>query len=171
MEKNTFLKEYNNMENTVHDVKRKLNLNNHQYSKLYHEYKLDKETRHMNYNNAKHTTRLKNGHITVRKWIGKNKEYLGCYATQEDADTVVETCKNYNWDITNPHVQEVMQELRLKPKNYGYINGRYYVYKRIQGKRIYFDSFKCEADAIDCVNFLETIEWNKTVYKELKVII
>lgn len=171
MEKDTFLKEYNNMDNTVFDVKRKLGLNNHQYSKLYHEYKLNEVKRHMNYTNSKHTSRLKNGRITVRKWIGKNKEYLGCYATQEDADTVVATCKQHNWDIQNEEVQQVIKELRLKPRNYSRINGRYYVYKRIQGKRVYFDSFKCEADAIDCVNFLETINWNKTVYDELKVII
>lgn len=166
MEENTFLKEYNNQTQTINELKRKLGLNNHQYSKLYHEYNL--QNRNIPKSNAKYTTQLKNGKITIRKWIGKNKEYLGCYATQEDADTVVETCKQHNWDLNNMEVQETIKKYRITTRNYKKINGRYYVYKSINKKRIYFDSFTTEEDAIKCVNFLKSIEWNKIVYDELK---
>lgn len=170
MEKDTFLKEYNNPNNTVYDVKRKLGLNNHQYSKIYHELKLNEVKRHMNYTGAKHTARLKNGRIIIRKWIKNNKEYLGVYASQEDADTVVEVCEQHNWDIENETVKNTINNLRIKPKHYTKIGNRYYVYRTIKGKRIYYDSFLNEIDAQDCVNLLEKIEWNKTVYEELKVL-
>ena len=170
MNKDTFLKEYYNMDNTVFDVKRKLGLNNRQYSKLYHKYNLNKRVRHMNYNNAKYTCKLKNGRITIRKWIGKNKEYLGVYKSQEDADGVVEVCKQHNWDLENNIVQDTINQYRIKPKHYTRINGRYYVYKRFNGKKVYYDSFLCEQDAIDCVNLLNKIDWNKNVYEEMKVL-
>lgn len=171
MEEKQFLKEYFNKDNTVFDVKRKLRINNKQYSKLYHKYQLNKEKRHMNYTNARYYEKLKNGKISIRKWIGKDKKYLGCYATTEDADAVVETCKEHDWNMENKEVQKIIEELRVKPKNYYKNNGRYYVFKNINGKKVYYDSFKEEQDAIDCVNLLRKLEWNKTVYEQLKVII
>lgn len=171
MEKDTFLKEYNNPNNTVYDVKRKLGLNNHQYSKIYHELKLNEVKRHMNYTGAKHTSKLRNGKITIRKWINGNKEYVGVYKTQEDADIVVEVCEQHNWDLNNPTVEAAINEYRIKPKNYSKIGNRYYVYRTIQGKRIYYDSFTYEVDAQECVDLLEKLDWNKTVYEELKVLV
>ena len=171
MEEERFLKEYYNPNNTVYDVKRKLGLNNHQYAKLYRKYKLDEEERHMNYANAKYKSRLKNGRVTIRKYINGTRHYLGAYATDEDADIVIETCKKHDWDLNNEEVNNTMQEYRIRTKNYSQINGRYYVHKTINGKKIYYDSFQEECDAIDCVNLLELLDWNKTAYTNLKVII
>lgn len=163
-----FIELYNNPEITAHQLKQKLGLNNNNYRKLKEKTGL---TGRRNIIKGKHYTKTQNGRIAINKRINGKKEYLGMYKNKEEAKKVIEVCEKHNWDINHPEVQETIKKHRKQTKHYSKINGRYYVYKNINGKRIYYDHFKTKQDAEDCVRLLEKLEWNKTVYDQLKVII
>lgn len=163
-----FIELYNNPKYTADEIKQKLGLNNNNYKKLKQEAGI--HTRR-NVIKGKYSTKMKTGNISINKRIKGNRIYLGVYKTQEEANKVINTCEKHNWNIENAEVQDTIQKYRIRNKNYVKVHDRYYVYKNINGKRITFDSFKFKEDAEDCVKLLEKLDWNKTVYDNLKVII
>ena len=172
METNTkekFIELYNNPEYTAHEIKQILGLNNNNYRKLKEETGLT--GRRNTCTQGKHYSELKGGKVAINKRIKGQKIYLGVYRNKKEADKVINICKEHDWDINNREVNETIQKYRVLNRNYGLINGRYYVYKNIKGKRVYYDSFSIEQDAIDCVRLLNRLDWNKTAYDSLKVII
>lgn len=167
MATNQFIKLYNDPKYTVFDIKKELGLNNHQYKKLRQETGV--KNRKTNYSNCKHYTKLPNGKYSIRKSINGKSNFLGVYNTKEDTKKVITICEEYDWDLSNPKIIEAISKYRVKNKNYCKINNRYFVYHAVNGKRIYYDSFKEEKDAIQCTKLLDTLDWNKTAYEQLKI--
>ena len=167
METEQFIKLYNDPKLTVFDIRQIMGLNKHQYGKL--RKKTGVANRTTNYSRSKHYNRLPNGKYSIRKMINGKHHFLGVYNTEKDRDRVLEICEEYNWDLSNPKIKDAIDCYRVKSKNYCKINDRYVVYKFINGKKIYYDSFKTESDAKKCTKFLNKIDWNKTVYDQLKI--
>lgn len=73
---------------------------------------------------------------------------------------IVSLCKSVNWDLNQ--ISETIDEHKIKPKNYTYVNGYYIVEKRINGERIVFYRGKNELEAIHLVNELRKNDWDKS---------
>ena len=163
-----FIKHYNNMDLTVYDIKMKCGLNNHNYKKI-RDNLIEKgeiePVRHVNYT-AKYTTKLANGDVIVRKSINKKRQYLGVYPNQTNADMAVKELRKHNWEINK--AKPFISKLQKPKKHYVEINGRFYPCKTVEGKRVYYDSFADELDAVKCVELLDTINWDKQIYEKQK---
>ena len=90
-----------------------------------------------------------------------NKTVLvGRFSDEETAQKIVALCKAVNWDLNK--INKVIDENKIKPKNYTYVNGYYIVEKRINGEQVVFHRFKDEADAIHMVKELRKMDWDKS---------
>ncbi|MBQ3407946.1 MAG: hypothetical protein IJH12_01925 [Clostridia bacterium] len=158
-----FVKDYNNPNITGEDIRRLNHLNAHQYSKLRAK-ALDNgdisTPRHMNTTGAKFYTKTKRGDFIVKKQYGNKTVLVGRFPDQATAEMIVSLCKRVNWDLKQ--ISSVIDENKVKPKNYTYVNGYYIVEKRINGKRIVFYRGKHEAEAIHLVNELRKNDWDKS---------
>ena len=158
-----FVKDYNNPNITGDDVRRLNGLNSKQYSNLRAK-ALSKGDitcpRHMNTTGAKFYTKTKTGEYIVKKQYGHKTVVVGRFSDEKTAEKIVALCKSVNWDLNK--ISGIIDENRIKPKNYSYVNGYYIVEKRIDGERVVFYRFKNEADAIHMVNELRKMDWDKS---------
>ena len=158
-----FVKDYNNPNITGEDVKRLNGLNARQYSHLRAEALSNGDIstpRHMNSTGAKFYTKTKNGDYIVKKQYGHKTVLVGRFSDEETAQKIVALCKAVNWDLNK--INKVIDENKIKPKNYTYVNGYYIVEKRINGEQVVFHRFKDEADAIHMVKELRKMDWDKS---------
>ena len=158
-----FVKDYNNPNITGEDVKRLNGLNARQYSHLRAEALSNGDIsspRHMNTTGAKFYTKTKNGDFIVKKQYGHKTVLVGRFSDEETAQKIVALCKAVNWDLNK--INKVIDENKIKPKNYTYVNGYYIVEKRINGERIVFYRCRDEAVAIHLVNELRKNDWDKS---------
>lgn len=156
-----FVKDYNNPELTGEDVKRFNGLNAKQYSYLRAEALHNGDIsapRHMNATGAKFYTKTKNGEYIVKKQYGHKTLLVGKFSDEITAKIIVALCKTVNWDLNQ--IQDIIDENKIKPKNYSKVNGYYIVEKRIKGERVVFYRFKEEAHAIHMVNELRKYDWD-----------
>ncbi|MBR0369737.1 MAG: hypothetical protein IJH63_03295 [Methanobrevibacter sp.] len=156
-----FVKDYNNPNITGEDVKRYNKLNARQYSCLRAEalHNGDISTpRHMNSTGAKFYTKTKNGEFIVKKQYGHKTTVVGRFGDEVTAQMIVALCKTFNWDLNQ--ITNVIDEYKVKPKNYSKVNGYFIVEKRINGERVVFYRFKQEAHAIHMVNELRKYDWD-----------
>ena len=158
-----FVKDYNNPNITGLEVKRLNGLNSRQYLNLRAEALSNGDItapRHMNTTGAKFYTKTKNGDYIVKKQYGNKTVLVGRFSDEETAQKIVSLCKAVNWDLNK--ISRVIDENRVKPKNYSCVNGYYIVEKRINGERVVFHRFKNEADAIHMVNELRKMDWDRS---------
>lgn len=158
-----FVKDYNNPNITGEDVKRLNGLNAKQYSYLRAEALSNGDItvpRHMNSTGAKFYTKTKNGDYIVKKQYGHKTVLIGRFSDEETAQEIVSLCKAVNWDINK--VTRIIDENKVKPKNYTRVNGYYIVEKRINGERVVFYRCRDEAVAIHLVNELRKLDWDKS---------
>lgn len=156
-----FVKDYNNPNITGEDVKRYNGLNSRQYSYLRAEALHNGDIsapRHMNSSGAKFYTRTKNDEFIVKKQYGHKTTVVGRFSEEVTAQIIVALCKAVNWDLNC--ISDVIDENKIKPKNYSCVNGYYIVEKRIKGERVVFYRFKQEAHAIYMVNELRKYGWD-----------
>lgn len=158
-----FVKDYNNPNITGEDVKRYNGLNAKQYSYLRAEALHNGDItspRHMNTTGAKFYTKTKNGDFIVKKQYGNKALSIGRFSDEITAQIIVSLCKAVDWNLNR--IRNVIDEYKIKPKNYSKVNGYYIVEKRINGERIVFYRFKQEAHAIHMVNKLRQYDWDKS---------
>ena len=158
-----FVKDYNNPNITGLEVKRLNGLNSRQYLNLRAEALSNGDItspRHMNTTGAKFYTKTKNGEYIVKKQYGNKTIFIGRFSDKATAEKIVALCKAVNWDLNK--ISRVIDENRVKPKNYSCVNGYYIVEKRINGERVVFHRFKNEADAIHMVNELRKMDWDRS---------
>ena len=158
-----FVNSYNNPEITGEDIKRLNGLNSRQYSNL-RQKALDNgditTPRHMNAAGAKFYTKNKNGEFIVKKQFGHKTVLVGRFADEQTAKMIVSLCKEVNWDLTQ--ISHIIEEYKIKPKNYTCANGRYVVEKKIDGKRVIFCRFKSESQAKYMVKQLRKNNWDQS---------
>ena len=158
-----FVEAYNNPNITGEDVRRLNGLNPRQYSYLRAEALHNGDInvpRHMNSTGAKFYTRNKNGEFIVKKQYGHKSIVIGRFSEEITAQMIVALCKAVNWDLDR--ISNVIDENKIKPKNYSKVNGYYIVEKRINGERVVFYRFKQEVQAIHMVNELRKYDWDKS---------
>ncbi len=158
-----FVKDYNNPNITGMDVKRLNGLNSRQYLSLRAEALSNGDItapRHMNTTGAKFYTKTKNGDYIVKKQYGHKTILVGRFSDEATAQKIVSLCKAVNWDLNK--IQCIIDENKIKPKNYTNVNGYYVVEKRINGEQVVFHRFKEEAQAIHMVNELRKWNWDKS---------
>lgn len=158
-----FVKDYNNPNITGEDVRRLNGLNSRQYSSLRARALSNGDIsvpRHMNTNGAKFYTKTKNGDYIVKKQYGHKTVLVGRFGDEATAQKIVALCKAVNWNLNK--ISSVIDENKVKPKNYTYVNGYYIVEKRINGERVVFYRFKNESDAIHMVSELRKMDWDKS---------
>ena len=73
---------------------------------------------------------------------------------------IVSLCKEVNWDLTQ--ISHIIEENKIKPKNYTCANGSYVVEKKINGKRVIFCRFKQESEAKFMVQQLRKNNWDQS---------
>ena len=158
-----FVNSYNNPEITGEDIKRLNGLNSRQYSNL-RQKALDNgditTPRHMNTTGAKFYTKNKYGDYIVKKQFGHKTIVVGRFADEETAQMIVSICKEVNWDL-NP-ISHIIEEHKVKPKNYTCVNGCYVVEKKINGERIIFCRLKLESQAKYVVQQLRKNNWDQS---------
>lgn len=160
---NEFVKDYNNPDITGEDVRRINHLNPREYSRLRASALSRGDIsipRRMNTTGAKFYTRAKNGDYIVKKQFGHKTVLVGRFPDEDTAKMIVSLCKSVNWDLSK--ISNVIDENKVKPKNYTYTNGYYTVEKRINGERVVFHRFKDEAEAIHFVNELRKNDWDRS---------
>lgn len=158
-----FVESYNNPEITGEDIKRLNGLNSRQYSCLRRQALINGDIsspRHMNTTGAKFYTKTKTGDYIVKKQFSHKTILVGRFADEETAKMIVAICKTVNWDLNR--IQNIINEHKIKPKNYTCVNGYYVVEKRINGERIEFCRFKQESKAILMVEHLRKNNWDKS---------
>ena len=158
-----FINDYNNPELTGEDIKRLNGLNSRQYSNLRRIALKNGDIntpRHMNTTGAKFYTKTKNGDYIVKKQFGHKTILVGRFADEETAQMIVRKCKTVNWDLKL--VSNIIDENKIKPKNYTCVNGYYIVEKKMQGKRVIFCRFKEESQAKYMVQQLRKNNWDKS---------
>ena len=158
-----FVNDYNNPNITGEDVKRLNGLNARQYSHLRAEALSNGDIsspRHMNTTGAKFYTKTKNGDFIVKKQYGNKTVLVGRFSDEETAQQIVSLCKAVNWDLNK--INRVIDENKIKPKNYSFVNGYYIVEKMIDGERVVFYRFKHESQAIHMVNELRKMDWDRS---------
>ena len=158
-----FVNSYNNPEITGEDIKRLNGLNSRQYSNL-RQKALDNgditTPRHMNTTGAKFYTKNKKGEFIVKKQFGHKTVLVGRFADEPTAQMIVSLCKEVNWDLTQ--ISHIIEEHKIKPKNYTCANGSYVVEKKIDGKRVIFCRFKSESQAKYMVKQLRKNNWDQS---------
>ena len=158
-----FVNSYNNPEITGEDIKRLNGLNSRQYSNLRRK-ALDNgdisTPRHMNATGAKFYTKNKNGEFIVKKQFGRKTILVGRFADEKTAQMIVSLCKEVNLDLTQ--ISHIIEENKIKPKNYTCANGSYVVEKKINGKRVIFCRFKQESEAKFMVQQLRKNNWDQS---------
>jgi hypothetical protein len=158
-----FVNSYNNPEITGEDIKRLNGLNSRQYSNL-RQKALDNgditTPRHMNTTGAKFYTKNKKGEFIVKKQFGHKTVLVGRFADEPTAKMIVSLCKDVNWDLTQ--ISHIIEEHKIKPKNYTCANGSYVVEKKIDGKRVIFCRFKSESQAKYMVQQLRKNNWDQS---------
>ena len=158
-----FVKDYNNPNITGEDIRRINHLNSNQYSKLRAEALSNGDIsapRRMNTTGAKFYTKTKSGDFIVKKQYGHKTVLVGRFGDEKTAKMIVSLCKSVNWDLSR--ISGVINENKVKPKNYTFINGYYVVEKRINGQRIVFYRSKDESEVIRVVNELRKNDWDKS---------
>lgn len=166
-----FVNDYNNPNLTAHDVRRIHQLNTKRYSEIR---KLAirngdiPEVRHMNNTGAKFYTKTVSGDYQVQKTINGKKTIIGRFKTQDEAEAVVDVCKNNNWELNK--IKDVVDKYKIQPKNYTCINGCWIIQKSVDGRNIVFNTFNCsrvsEDTVREVVDFYRSVGWNKN-YKDV----
>ena len=167
-----FVRDYNNMNLTGHDVRRIHGLNSKQYSNLRNEALNNgdiPEHRLRNYEGAKYYHKLQNGNLRVKKVFGDETIYIGDFKDETTAKIIVESCKNVDWDVDK--VSDVIEANKIKPKNYSLVNGYYIISKYIKGVN---KTFACihkdliSEYTVQCiVNRFRECNWNYTIKNEI----
>ena len=158
-----FVNSYNKPEITGEDIKRLNGLNSKQYSNLRQKAIENGDIstpRHMNTTGAKFYTKNKNGEFIVKKQFGHKTVFIGRFADETTAQMIVSLCKEVNWDLTQ--ISHIIEENKIKPKNYTRANGAYVVEKKIDGKRVIFCRFKRESQAKYMVQQLRKNNWDQS---------
>lgn len=157
-----FVEDYNNPNLTTVDVQRLNSLNSKQYCKLRRiaiENNDIPETRHMNTTNAKFYITNNKGECIVRKTTNNQTIVVGRFPNSTIANMIVEECKKVNWNINE--IRDIIDEHKIKPKNYSLVNGYYVVQKMINKKRIIYCKVKQKNHAKIIVKELEKHNWDK----------
>ena len=94
-----------------------------------------------------------NGSFQIQKQIDGERFYFGTCKTEEEAQWRVEFLKEHNWDTQN-YPRHVFKYYYNSP------NGKYVVYKRINGRNYVFGSYDTEQEAKDMVDFLKRHDWD-----------
>jgi len=158
-----FVRDYNNPNITSEDVKRYNQLNSHRYLEI-RNIALNRgdipPVRRMNRENAKFYTVNENGEYIVKKQFGHTCIFVGKFSNQTTAETVVQKCKDVNWNINE--IRDFIDEHKIKPKNYSLVNNAYTVQKSIDGQNIVFCRVADEDTAKKVVSELRNCNWDKT---------
>ena len=85
---------------------------------------------------------------------------VGRFPDEETAQMIVGICKTVNWDLNR--IAHIIEEHKVKPKNYTEANGYYIVEKQINGERIIFCRFKEESKAKQMVEKLRKNNWDQS---------
>ena len=101
----------------------------------------------------KYYSRRPNGSFQILKQIDGERFYFGTYKTEEEAQRRVEFLKEHNWDTQN-YPRHVFKYYYTSP------NGKYVVYKRINGRNYDFGRYDTEQEAKDMVDFLKRHDWD-----------
>ena len=101
----------------------------------------------------KYYSRRPNGSFQIQKQIDGERFYFGTYKTEEEAQERVEFLKEHNWDTQN-YLRHVFKYYYATP------NGKYVVYKMINGRNYDFGRYDTEKEAMDMVDFLKQHDWD-----------
>lgn len=160
-----FIEDYNNPNLTAHDVRRINNLNSKQYSNLRNIAIKNGDipkTRHMNQTTAKFYTKRKDGSFEVQKTIDGKKIFVGRFPNETTAKKVVKECINHNWQVNE--IKPLIDEYKVKPKNYTCINGYYIIQKSINGRNTVFATIhqnKVDENTVKkIVDMFRKVSWN-----------
>ena len=160
-----FIEDYNNPNITAHDVRRINNLNSKQYSNLRNRAISNGDiplVRHMNQSTAKFYYPRKDGGFDVKKTINGKKLYIGRFPDEDTAKRVVAECIHYNWSVNK--IKPLIDDLRVKPKNYSLINGYFIIQKSINGRNTVFATIhnsRVDEETVKCiVDEFRRVEWN-----------
>lgn len=84
---------------------------------------------------------------------------------EKTAQMIISKCKIVNWDIRR--ISYIIEENKVKLKNYTQVNGYYMVEKKINGEGIVFCRLKEESEAIYLVEELRKTNWNLSKVDEI----
>lgn len=167
-----FVVDYNNMDLTAHDVRRKHQLNSKQYSKIRNTALKNNDipiTRHMNQTDAKFYYKGVDGYYHVEKTINNTKQLIGTFADEKTAQKIVRLCKKENWNLNN--IQECIDLNKIKTKNYSLVNGYYMIRKTVNGVNKVFltvHQSKVDEETIkDVVDCFRSVNWNMNYRDEI----
>ena len=168
-----FVKDYNNMNITAHDVRRIHRLNSKEYSNL-RKRALNNgdipKIRHMNNSSAKFYYKKPNGNWSVQKQFKGVYIHVGDFPDEETAKMIAKKCKEVNWELNQ--IRDIIEDNKVnKVKNYTIINGYWVIQKTIDGKLQNFCTVKqsevSESVIISLVERFRSLNWNKSLKNEV----
>jgi len=148
----SFVNDYNNPKLTGHDVRRLNNLNHKEYGLLRKQAIQNGDipaVRHMNQQQAKFYSQKADGTYTVQKQIGDKIIYVGRFPDKQTSKKVVRECIEHNWQVNE--VQDFIDTVKVKPKNYSLVNGYYVIQKSINGVNTVFCTLNADKVSEDIV--------------------
>lgn len=158
----SFIVDYNNLELTIEDIKRKYGLNCRRFAEI-QKYAMEQgdvpQVRKMNRSTAKFYTETDNGWV-VKKQFGTSCNFIGRFEDEETAQLVVNKCKEVNWNTST--ISDFIDAHKIKPRNYTVTNDGVIVQKVIDGKNTVFCKLSDETTAQKVVKELRKCNWDKT---------
>lgn len=98
--------------------------------------------------------------FVINKYINGEVKIFGSVDSEETAKSIVNILFNNDWDV-NSLTLKLREELQpRKPKYYSYGNGKYNIYRVVNGKSKFYGSFDTADEADDMVNELKNVGWN-----------
>ena len=163
----SFVEDYNNLQLTVDDIKRKYGLNCRRFAEI-QSIAISNgdvpEVRRMNRSTAKFYTKTRNGFV-VKKHFGTSCNFIGRFEDEETAQLVVNKCKEVNWNTSQ--ISDFIDKHRIKPRNYSVTSDGVIVQKVIDGKNTVFCKLSNEITAQKVVEKLRECNWDKTKTEEI----
>ncbi|MBQ8017488.1 MAG: hypothetical protein IJ258_05210 [Methanobrevibacter sp.] len=162
-----FVSDYNNLNLTAHDVRRIHGLNGREYSHMCNQARNNgdiPDVRHMNSTNAKFYRQTRDGKFTVQKQTAGIYQHVGKFESEEDAKYIAALCLSNDW-VISPEIRFEINRLKVKPKNYSFVNGHYIIQKFIDGRNKVFASIpadKVSEDTVrEIVDRFRCMGWNE----------
>lgn len=164
---NEFVKDYNNMNITAHEVRRLNSLNSREYREIRNMAIANGDIpkhRHMNTTGAKFYFRKPDGSWTVQKRFANGQNIcVGDFLDEATAKMIRDKCISVNWNLNE--ISDLINEKKIKKvKNYTLINGYWFIQKTVEGKLETFLSIKqdlmSEDDVKKIVEEFRKVNWN-----------
>ena len=168
-----FIRDYNNMNLTAHEVRRINQLNSKEYCNLRNRAINNGDIpkiRHMNSTSAKFYYQKPNGDWSVQKQFKGLYIHVGDFPDEDTAKMIANKCKEVNWELNQ--IRDVIDQNKVsKVKNYTIINGYWVIQKFIDGKVETFCTVKqtevSESVIISVVDKFRSLNWNKSLKDEV----